>query len=307
MTRTRAAILLLLLLPAPASAQGVTVTATHAQKKPLALSDHVRVKLTVEGPAPLSVELPQPTQPGRPAESALLVLESSEKWGIQFVGKPQKADVGNGRERWVQEFRLDPFEPGDWYVRFAPLKVNGREVEGPGVALSVVPTKVTEPQKATGIETLPPPQTIPRTTPAILWVAVGALAATAVVGVVWRLRRRPAPVTPAAWAAAVFDHLARERLSGPALLARVADVLREFVERRFGIPATKFTTHELLAAANEQAVWSVEETDSLRAILDRCDRAKFAGDVPDDDGCRGLLVAGREWVDHVSAADAGPR
>jgi hypothetical protein len=57
--------------------------------------------------------------------------------------------------------------------------------------------------------------------------------------------------------------------------------------------------------ATEQAAWSVEQADSLRRLLEECDRAKFAGEIPDDDGCRSLLVRGREWVDLVST-DARP-
>ena len=89
------------------------------------------------------------------------------------------------------------------------------------------------------------------------------------------------------------------------LVERVAAIVREFIDRRFGIPAPRLTTPELLAAT-EKASRPVEETDALRGILDFCDRAKFAGDIPDDDGCRSLLARSRDWVDNVCAADARP-
>ena len=301
--RRALALLFLVVIPGFTPAQEVIVSATHNQQGPLQLSDHVVVTLTVEGPAPLFVELPKPAEPGLPPESALLVEESSRSWGVRFIGKPTKTDLHNGREKWVQGIWLEPFVDGDWLVKFAPLRVNGREVEGPGVALSVEKSKVKDPHDTTGIEKLPP--LVPgRTSLAVLWWVAGGLGAAVVALVAWLLRSRPAPITPAAWAAAAFARL--DGFVGAALVARVADVLREFVERRFGIPATKFTTPELLAAAEQQAVWSVEETDALRRILDRCDRSKFAGDVPDDDGCRRLLAAGRDWVDQVCAARAGP-
>ena len=108
---------------------------------------------------------------------------------------------------------------------------------------------------------------------------------------------------PAEWAAAAFDRLERDGAAGAALVEGVAAVVRGFVERRFGIPAPKLTTQELLAAAVAGG-WPVEQTEPLRALLDECDRAKFAGDVPDDDGCRGLLARGRDWVHGV---DPDPR
>jgi hypothetical protein len=291
---TLAAAFLLLLLPSFASAQDVAITAMHTRKEPLELFERVRVTLAVEGSVPLRVELPQP----------LLAAESQEIGSIGPVGPVTVSPAGVGREKWVQDFLFDPYVPGEWYVRFAPVKVNGRDVDGPGFPIAVKPADVKEAQGVTGIEKLPPPQP-PGSSFAAVWWAAGALAVLAVAVLAWRLRPRPAPVSPAAWAAAAFGRLERDGLSGAALVERVAAVVREFVERRFGIPATKLTTPELLAAA-EQAGRPVEETDALRGILDHCDRAKFAGDVPDDDGCRGLLAAGRDWVDRVSAADAGP-
>jgi hypothetical protein len=285
---------LLLLFPSPALSQDVAVAATHARKEPLELFEHLRVTLAVEGPAPLRVELPDP----------LLARESQENWSARPAGRAEVSPAGAGREKWVQDFVFDPYVPGEWSVRFANPKVNGREVEGPAFAVVVKPAEVKEPQGVTGIEKLPPR---PPPVPSSAWWWIAGVAEVLVVAVVaWRLRPRPVPVAPAAWAGAAFERLEREGVSGAALVERVAAVVREFVERRFGIPAPKFTTAELLAAAGEQSVWSVEETDALRGILDRCDRAKFAGDVPDDDGCRGLLAAGRDWVDRVSAAGAGP-
>ena len=81
-------------------------------------------------------------------------------------------------------------------------------------------------------------------------------------------------------------------------------VVRGFIERQFGIPAPKLTTMELLVAA-EQAGWAVEVSESLGRLLEICDRAKFAGDVPDDDGSRDLLAGGRDWVNRVSS-NTGP-
>ena len=294
-------------IPSAASAQAITITATPDSRKPLELSDHVRMTLAIEGLAPLSVEFAKSVQRGLPPEAALLAEESSRNWTIRAIGKPSTQTLANGREKWSQEFRLDPYVPGEWYVKFAPVKVNGRELEVPGIALTVNPTKATEPQNDTGIESLPPLPPTPSGFPAILWWGLALAVVVAGAIVLWRWRSASPPVSPAEWAIAAFAKLERDGVGGAALVERVADVLREFIERRFGIPATRFTTHELLAAAEEQPVWSIEETDALKGILDRCDRTKFAGDIPDDDGCRSLLAAGRNWIDRICAADAGPR
>jgi hypothetical protein len=103
---------------------------------------------------------------------------------------------------------------------------------------------------------------------------------------------------------AAFDRLEREGSTGALLVDGVAMVLRGFIDGRFGIPAPKLTTTELLMSA-EQAGWPVEVSKSLGRLLEICDRAKFAGDVPGNDGSRNLLAGGRDWVNSVSS-DSGP-
>src|SRR5205823_12908527 len=109
----------------------------------------------------------------------------------------------------------------------------------------------------------------------------------------WREKGRMLP--PGAWAAAEFDRLGRERVTGGELAERLAAVLREFVERRYGLPAPKLTTAELLAEA-DRAGWPAESVAALRGLLERCDRAKFAGEAPAEAEGAELLGRAREWV-----------
>jgi hypothetical protein len=296
-------VLLAFLFPARVTAQDVKAEVTDDRtdpKKALRLSESLRATLTIIGPAPLRVELPSP----------LLDPLSDRDWKIQPVGTPAVAAAGEGMQRWSQTFRLDPYVTGESLpVIFARVKVNDREVQPGGFEVRVVSTvpeaKADAARPVTGIEQLPPPPEAPPVRVAPVWWVLGGLAAGFLLALVWRARRKAPPPSPREWAAAALDRLERDSPTPAAFVERAAGVLREFVERRFGIPAPKLTTAELLAVAREQAVWSVEEADALRGILDRCDRAKFAGDVPDDRGCRGLAAAVRDWVDHVSAA--GPR
>jgi hypothetical protein len=284
-----------LLFPVPCLliclAQPPAITATaKSDKTTVRLSASIRVTLTVEGPAPLRVEVPK----------HLLVPESDRDWKVQAVGSPAVTPAGAGRERWEHVYRLDPFADKTLRVEFAPLKVNGREVKPDGFNVEVTTTAEAKEETArpvTPIEELPPPPP-PTTSSLVWWWVASTLLMVVVAAVAWRVRRQPKPVPPREWAGAAFDRL-EQNTAGAALVEGVAAVVRGFIDRRFGIPATKLTTAELLAAA-EQAGWPVEQTDPLRLLLDDCDRAKFAGDVPDDDGCRDLLARGREWVNLVS-------
>ena len=283
---------LLLLLPAgsPAQAPDISVTAT-ADKKTIELSQPLTVTLAIEGPAPLRVELPK----------QLLVAETERDWKIQPIGAATVTRLMGNRERWVQHFRFDPFDFGkSMAVVFAPLQVNGREVAGAGIVVAVEDPKLgLEPEDSmavTGIEHLPPP--IPTDSSVRWWWLFLIVPLITAVLLFWRLRRPASPLPPRDWADAAFAKLERDAAGGSALVTAVAAIVRGFIERHFGIPAPKLTTEELLAAA-EQAGWPVEQTDPLRRLLEECDRAKFAGDVPEEDDCQRLLARGREWVDLI--------
>jgi hypothetical protein len=294
------ALLLLLYLPAGAFAQSPSpIVAASVEPKRVQLSESVRLTVVVAGPAPLRVELHRP----------LLAPEADRDWriqpqGIRFLfplfGLPEW-------ECWLQTFRLDPYVTGNAVpIVFAPFKVNGQEATPASLEATVLSTvDAAKPEAArpvTGIEHLPPhPE---EASPSPMWWIVAASSALVILVAALRFRRPPRPVPPQEWAMAAFDRLERDAASRRELVDGVAAVVRGYIDRRFAIPAPRYTTQELLVAA-KQAGWLVEETDALRRLLEVFDRAKFAGDVPDDDGCRDLLARGRDWV-HRIGADARP-
>lgn len=297
MTRGTAALALALLAAPPAPAQPPEVRAgATADKARAALSESVRVVLVLEGPAPLRVELPKP----------LLTADADAAWRVRPDGPAGLTPLPNGRERWEQRFRLDPYVEGAPLVAsFAPVRANGQPVTVPPVRVTV--EKRVGAQSAvlpvTPPEDPPAPPGAPRAGP-LPWAAGAvALVCFALAAVVWRRARRRPPVPPLEWALAELARVRPE--DGAPAVERAGAVLRAFVERHFGVPATKLTTGELLAAAAEQG-WPVEQADALRGLLDECDLAKFAGHLPDDDGRRGLVRRAVDWLNDVGRA-AGPR
>ena len=263
----------------------------------VALSGWMRVTLTLEGPKPLRVELPE----------QLLTADANGIWGIRSAGPVELVPVGTDRELWRRVYRITPYPPptgdpaGKRAVIFNPVKVNGQSVTWKPIEVEVTKSvgdlNTTPPRAPVGVEEPPPPPTRPPPRVSVLqWVAFAAvfLVVLAVV-TAWALSRRPKPVPPHDRALAALTKVLSAHALGAEALERVAMILRRFIEQRGAISATKLTTTELLAAAREQG-WPVEQTDALRAILDECDRAKFAGDVPDDDGCRRLVALAVDWV-----------
>jgi hypothetical protein len=295
--------LLLLLFPALAFAQpGAVFPSSGVDRGTIQLSESARLTLTLEGPAPLRVELPK--EPDK-----LLTPESATVWHIRPAGPPAVTPLPeDGRDRWTQTFRVSPFVPGKKVtLAFGPVKVtagtdlNPQDVTFPAkevrVQTAITDAKPDNARPVTRIEELPTPPTQPPE--AMVWpflLALGAVfAAVLVAGVIRRARAKPPPLPPGEWALRELDRVERDGLAGRAVADRVAAVLREYVERRHGLLATKLTTTELLVAC-EAAGWPTERTGPLGEVLERCDRAKFAGDEPDAGEAAELVVQAREWV-----------
>jgi hypothetical protein len=274
----------------PVHAQLVTATAT-ADRTTIRLSDKLLVTFTIEGPAPLNVELPRD-----------LLAAESPPWRIRPAGPATTEALPDGRERWSQAYRLDPYPPwGDVRLTFAPAKVRTGAARWPEIEVKVqtdlAGARADAARPVTPIEELPP---VPPDQPELVGWYVGGtttllFAAAVLVALRRRWRERRGVLPPGEWAAAELDRIGRDRPAGGKLAERLAAVLREFVERRHGLPAPKLTTTELLAEA-ERAGWPAESVASLRGLLERCDRAKFAGEAPEEPESGELLSRAREWV-----------
>lgn len=75
----------------------------------------------------------------------------------------------------------------------------------------------------------------------------------------------------------------------------VSDILRSYVEGRFGVDALEMTTVEVLAGL-ERACAPERFRDGLSAFLAQCDMVKFAKVRPAPDQCRQVLELGRRLV-----------
>jgi hypothetical protein len=286
----------LLASPAPLHAQPPDIRATvEGAPKKLALSESMRVTLVLEGPKPLRVDLPK----------QLLTADANVAWRIRPEGAAKITSAGEGREQWRQVYRLDPYAEGaPLAASFSAVTVNGQSVTWPRIEVevrkSVGELATTPPRAPVGVEEPVPCPLPPPGSSLLQWIALGAVLLV-VLGVVtaWALSRHPKPVPPHEQAGAALAKLLAADSFGAAEVERLATILRRFVEGRFAIPAIKFTTTELLSAAREQG-WPVEQADALRLVLDECDRAKFAGDVPDHDGCRRLVALAVDWINDVS-------
>lgn len=92
-----------------------------------------------------------------------------------------------------------------------------------------------------------------------------------------------------------------ERGESKLFFSRISDVLRGYIENRFGIQAPRRTTEEFLIDISRDALFPAEHKGLLMAFLRDCDLVKFARHSPSPeeaakavDACRAFIDATRE-------------
>ena len=175
----------------------------------------------------------------------------------------------------------------------ARWKLDGREIESPPVTLSLKTPDVPKDEQPRDIR--PPRAARPRLWP---WL----LAALAVLGawLAWRLWKkraddapgRPAepPEPPEARARRKLEELRNSGLwkrgDCATYYLKLTDVLREYLEARYGTPATAMTSGELSRLVKSRQT-DLRLSAMAREVLERADLVKFARSKPSpDDGPR---------------------
>lgn len=213
-------------------------------------------------------------------------LRSAERSSTQSGGASAAAGTG---------------EPSEGAIAVGPLRIEVRslvgEVDDPRSAMRPVKDAV---------DIL-----LPRDWRVIAMLAAGALALGAVGYAGWRLMRRAAPpiiVTPQEEARRSLAQLHDEDLPGNGRVldfyVRLSDIVRRYVERRFGIRAPEQTTKEFLAAASRDGSIGEGHRVLLSGFLRTADRVKFAAERPGAGDCNRAFDAAKGFVEETVASDS---
>jgi hypothetical protein len=287
-------ITLLLLAVGPAHAQGDgPVTATlSAPDGQLTVGDPIQLTLALTHPAGYQVILP-----------AL-----PDAWGDFAVVSQSPATVvanadGTATTTMLIDARL--FQPGDFNT--PPLEVSVTDGQGglqkvvaAPAALSIVSVLQ---EGDTALRDIKPQAALPLPA-AWPWIAAGLAALAAVAVVVWQARRRQK--------VAVDNRLAHQvALDGLTMIeglrlpeqgrfkehyTLVSDIVRVYVERRYGVPALERTTGEIRPDLTRTDM-SPEVTALLVAFLQESDLVKFSEWMPDVASAQQLLAHGRMIIE----------
>ena len=277
---------------------------------PRALSVGEKLTLTLEVEAADGVEIRMP----RP-DSSLGPFE------IRQAYTPPDVPEGDMRRR-THHYILDTFASGE--LEIPPLQVgytdrraqapqNEQPIEG---ELTSEPLLVTVSSVLAGDEQDTDYRDIKEAVDVPIardWPAYWPLAAAgvviicgAVLLVVWLARRRrvhaaqPRIIPAHVWALTQLDLLAREELIEQgrfhAFYFRLSDIVRQYIERRFGIMAPERTTEEFLREARRDPSLSDEHKELLRGFLRAADMVKFALHEPSIDESRTAFGAAGGFI-----------
>jgi hypothetical protein len=283
---------------------GATTVRAELDKDAIELSGSLTLKFTVEGKAPLEIE-------------PVKTVTASKAWLVTSLGAAETEGLPKGRMRWQQAFRLSPLQDKDVPLPLEPLQCRaggGDTVQVMWKPFTIKVSTVVASPSLDALKPIVPPEQIPEPPAWPRWpfVLAGVLAIVVVISVVVRRRARqravPAAVElpPKEWALQELDRLEAQLPSDASQVERyhtlLADVVRHYLERRFGIHASEQTSAEFLNALAQSNQLPAAQQEQLRAFFERCDLAKYArADYSAEECCLAVQLA-RDFVNQTPQA-----
>jgi hypothetical protein len=270
------------------------------------LSDVLTLTLIVEGRPALQVE---PIQ----------TLTPSKDWQLRQRMEPRQIPLADSRVRWQQQFQLVPLKPGEIPLPLAPLRFREdldqerwEEAVWQPIPVRVV-TEILTPDLSE-IRDITPPEEIPAApSRLVLWcgvaLAFGALGLLLVLWRLWRRRGRQAlALPPQQWALRELERIQARSCNTESEVEQfhtlLSDVIRQYLELRFHLPAPEQTTTEFLEEMRRSPELTPEQQRMLRDFLERCDLVKFARAVPSPEECQATAAMARGFVEQTTSVTA---
>ncbi|MCC6156726.1 MAG: hypothetical protein IT350_01650 [Deltaproteobacteria bacterium] len=287
--------------PADGKTPGVEIVVT-AEPNEITVGDEVRYRITVTWDPANKVEQ-------KALEENLGDLVVREQLGVDLQTLP------DGRSQRTEGYVITSYLVGKY--KLPPPAVRFTNAAGAELVLDAEPiilnVRSVTPDDATDIRDIKPPRAVPRDLRQVGMYAAIAFAAIAsiIAGIVaWRhFRRKPEPETPplpahehalARLAAArEFPRATHDEIK--AYYVEISAALREYLDRRFAVPAPLLTTYQLRDALRGRTQMPAGDGaahfGALFDVLDTADFVKFAKFDPDADGQNADLDSAIRFVE----------
>ena len=295
--------------------RGPIVVNVRVSPKEPTIADRIDLELEVTIDEDYEVEMPR-------------FGEKLEQFGIRDFRESQPRLVEGNRLQRIRTYELEPFLSGDYEIppmpfRFAKKGEKTQSGEGKGEENAKDHVLETEPIQLTvkslledgdplalELHDIEPPVSLPKPgmAPWIKWAIAGGIALLMVVIalVVFVVRRKrpeklPPPVPAHEVAFQQLEALVAENLPRKGEIKtfyqRISDILRHYIENRFGLHAPEQTTEEFLEGMRNSPKLPAVHQPSLRGFLQHCDLVKFADHTPDTaevqhtfDACKNFVL-----------------
>jgi hypothetical protein len=83
------------------------------------------------------------------------------------------------------------------------------------------------------------------------------------------------------------------------IYAQVSDCLRNYLTKRYSVPALDLTTSELVTKLNEKSLFADEAQQKLAEMLKRADLVKFARVIPKQGAAQQYMSVASQWIQAV--------
>ena len=249
-------------------------------------------------------------------DQRIVFPDIEDKLGEFRVADTRIADpklLEGGRVVRRRTYLLEPFLPGDYEIPGLTIGFSDKGADDDSQqsiqtdpidieVRSLLPDSEEEPdiKEASG------PVEMPGLDAWVYWL-VGATLLLAAAGgyFLWRRRRAKAQVEeatppPHETAYAELEALLADDLIGRGLAKlfylRLSNILRHYIENRFGLRAPESTTEEFLITLRGSEALERRQKDLLRQFLEHCDLVKFAKHKPSPDEIDGAVSTCREFI-----------
>jgi hypothetical protein len=294
--------------------RGPVKMTVRVEKSPITIAEKVNLRIEITATEGVDVEMPSFGDKLNEFE----IMDFRDRAGVPL----SKADHGaaSGARRWTQEYVLESFLSGDLEIpaitaRFHDKRDPNKAVDG---EIASEPFKVAvrsllagefDPKNYRDIKgTVALP--VERGRAWIWWTAggAGAIVLLIALGIWMRNRRRraatPTPLLPHEWAFFALQRLEEDRLietgQVQSFYFRLSAIVREYIERRFGLMAPERTTPEFLAEIRKSPVLTAEHQRGLGDFLQAADMVKFARYEPGPNEVQAALGTARSFVDQTT-------
>ena len=249
--------------------------------------------------------------------------EKLEQFGIKDYRNPPARLADDGKLLYRRSYLLEPFLSGEYTIPVMKVQFWKKdepdsqkyELETEELTIqvqSLLPEKTAELEirDISGPVSLPPPSR-----GRIYGIIIGGivLILIAVVFILWWKRRRVFELVSPKIPAHELSYRALEKLLAEKLIDqgqvklfyyRLSDILRHYIENRFGLHAPEQTSEEFLEELGSSDVLQTDHKRLLKEYMQHCDLVKFAEYQPASEDIQKTFDACKRFIVETESAEA---